>query len=802
MENSKENGYASNGGASKFYRQLQQAQLEQEEDFGAVFYDYLRALMKGKWVILFLFLVPTTIGILVSRAQKNIYEGVTSVLVKNTKSNASVVVSLDLQDRESYADEIEILRSRTVAEEVAYKLLQIVYKDETTKKDTLDIIREEDGKISSIDAIAARVRAGIGISQPKASSTSILLISFKSFDPFEAATVSRAIVSVYQDRKKKSSSNTARILREFLEDQLAQKKRQLAESERTLQSYMEENRVVSLNEEATRMIGRYSQAQAQLDETGVLLNALTASLKQYNEELAALQPKLSNSAVQASIEPYTRQFQQEIARLEFERDKVLADPGSQTNLNVQERVRQYEDQIESYKKKLQQAFDRQVKQGLANVDNSQYFKEIYRKKLETELQIIGLQTKLKAYKDLAQDYDRAFLKTPGKNIEFARLQRNNQTLQDLYSLLEKRYQEALIAEEQIPSGVEVIDLAVPNLVPVGPNRTTNVILGVVFGLVLGIGVVMLLQFLDQSIHTPEQTEKLGTLLATIPVIETFDESVRGKAGTEIKAEDETDLEYKKIASHLVTHFDPKSSVSESYRSLRTSILFSSSFVANGEKKEDGNVFAITSASPKEGKSTTVSNLAITIAQGGQKVLLIDADLRRPVIHAIFGYNKEPGITNHLVGRAALDDIIRSSVIPNLDIITSGTIPPNPSELLGSDRIREFIAQVRRRYDTILFDTPPVLAVTDAQVLATQVDGIMIVIASGQTQVELAKRAKQAVARVDGRFLGFILNNFDMANSYGSYYKYYRYYNYYYETKGTTKIKKSFIEQLSDRFIGK
>ncbi len=799
MENSKENGYAANGGASKFYRQLQQAQLEQEEDFGVVFYNYLRALLKGKWVILFLFLVSTTIGILVSRSQKNIYEGVTSVLVKNTKSSASVVVSLDLQERESYADEIEILKSRTVAEEVAYKLLQIVFKDETTKKDTLDIIREEDGKISNIDAIAARVRSGISIAQPKATSTSILLISFKSFDPFEAATVSRAIASVYQERKKKSSSNTARILREFLEDQLAQKKRQLAESERTLQSYMEENRVVSLNEEATRMIGRYSQAQAQLDETGVLLNALTASLKQYNEELAALQPKLSNSAVQASIEPYTKQFQQEIARLEFERDKVLADPGSQTNLNVQERIRQYEDQIESYKKKLQQAFDRQVKQGLANVDNSQYFKEIYRKKLETELQIIGLQTKLKAYKDLAQDYDRAFLKTPGKNIEFARLQRNNQTLQDLYSLLEKRYQEALIAEEQIPSGVEVIDLAVPNLLPVGPNRATNVILGVVVGLVLGVGVVMLLQFLDQSVHTPEQAEKLGTLLATIPVIETFDESVRGKAGTEVKAEDETDLEYKKIASHLVTHFDPKSSVSESYRALRTSILFSSSFVGNGEK-EEGNVFAVTSASPKEGKSTTISNLAITIAQGGQKVLLIDTDLRRPVVHAIFGYNKEPGITNHLVGRAALDDIIRSSAIPNLDIITSGTIPPNPSELLGSDRSREFITQVRQRYDTILFDTPPVLAVTDAQVLATQVDGIMIVIAAGQTQVELAKRARQAVARVDGRFLGFILNNFDVANSYGSYYKYYRYYNYYYESKGTPKIKKSFIEQLSDRFI--
>jgi capsular exopolysaccharide synthesis family protein len=322
----------------------------------------------------------------------------------------------------------------------------------------------------------------------------------------------------------------------------------------------------------------------------------------------------------------------------------------------------------------------------------------------------------------------------------------------------------------------------------------------IVGVFLGIGIVMLIQFLDRTIYTPEQAEQLAPLLATIPVIESFDESVREKTGTNVQVIEGPDAEYKKIASHLVTHFDPKSSVSEAYRALRTNVLFSGTYEAGSEGKL-GKAYTVTSSSPKEGKSTTISNLAITIAQGGQKVLLIDTDLRRPVIHSIFGYNKEPGVTNYLVGRAAIADIIRNSPITNLDILTSGTIPPNPSELIGSQRMRDLLVELRKRYDIILFDSPPVIAVTDAQVLAKQTDGVILIISSGQTHIELARRAKQAIQKVDGKILGLVLNNFDMTSTYGSYYKYYRYYNYYYDPKNNAPIKVPFMEKIIDRIIG-
>jgi len=801
MQNIKANGYRAGGEVPMpDHRTLRQA-LQEDDDNADLYYRYLRALLRGKWIILILFLTSVLVGYLINVSQPDIYEGVTTALVNNTRSNASVIISLDVMQQrgESNVDDIEILKSRTVSEEVAYKLLQWVYKNPSEKKDTLSIILTADGKIASVDEIAARVRMAMFVVPAKVPGSNIITIGFRAFDPYEAATVSRAITEVFQERKRKSANNAARMLRQFIEDQLVQKKRQLAESERALQAYMEQNRIVALNEEATRMIQRYSQAVAQMDEAAVMLSALNASLKAYNEELAALQPKLSNSTVQAAIDPYAKQFQAEIARLEFERDKALADPGIQFNISAQERVKQYEDQIEAYKKKLQQAYDRQVKQGLANTNNTEYFREIYKKKLDTELQIVAVQTRLKAYKELAEEYDKAFLKTPGKNIEFARLQRNNKILEELFSLLEKRYQEALIAEEQVPSGVEVIDWAVPNPIPVGPNRRNNMILSVVIGLLAGVGVTLVLQFLDQNIHTPEQAEKLGMLLTTIPVIETYDETVRDKASAGDKVAEDPNAEYKKIASHLVTHLDPKSAVSEAYRSLRTAILFSSASPTK-ENGKAGKVYLITSASPKEGKSTTVANLAITLGQGGQKTLLIDADLRRPVIHSVFGYNKEPGITNYLVGRASVEEITRITPIPNLSLITSGTIPPNPSELLGSPRMREFLDQMREKYDMILFDSPPVMAVTDAQVLSQHADGVIVVLAAGQTQIELAKRTKQALLKVDAPIIGYVLNNFDVTKAYGSYYKYYRYYNYYYESKATPK-KKNFFEALSDRLSG-
>ncbi|ACF14971.1 capsular exopolysaccharide family [Chloroherpeton thalassium ATCC 35110] len=773
----------------------------EEEDISVLIFNYLRALSRGKWVILITFVATVLISVIYSFRQKDIYEGITSVLVRDNTRQSSVIVNFSVTDRRNLANEIEILKSRTLAEQVAYKLLQIIYRDPIRKTDTLDIIKGAgSAKIARVDVIAARIMGAVSVEQ--VDKADLLLIKFRSHDPEEAAVVSKAIAESYEERSMKYTRNTARSVRQFLEDQLAQKRRLLYESEERLRRFMEDNRVISLDEEGRRMIQRYSLAMSSAEEAEVMVKMLQSSLKAYEQEIRAMTPKLSNSAVQATIDPYTKLFQEEIAKLEVERDKILTDPASRYNVNVQERLQEYNDKIESYKKRLQQSFERQVKQGLSNVNASEAYQELFKNKLNTELELIEQKSKFEAYKKLAEEYDKAFLKSPGVNVEFGRLERKTKSAQELYLLLEKKYQEALIAEEQVPKMVEVIDWAITPGAPIAPNRKANILVGVVIGLTFGVGIVMLIQFLDKTVYTPEQAERLGPLLATIPMMESFDDDVRDKSGASVKVIEGPDAEYKKIASHLVTHFDPKSSVSEAYRTLRTNILFSGVHDFNGSKKQ-GLIYIITSSSPKEGKSTTISNLAITIAQGGQKVLLIDTDLRRPIIHSIFGYNKEPGITNYLVGRAQIDDIVRNSPIQNLDIITSGTIPPNPSELIGTQRMKDMLQLFRERYDIVLLDSPPIIAVTDPQVLAKVADGMILVLLSGQTQIELAKRSIDAIRKVNAKIIGFVLNSFDFNNSYGSYYKYYRYYNYYYEPKGKNKnVKQGFLTKIIERLVDK
>lgn len=230
---------------------------------------------------------------------------------------------------------------------------------------------------------------------------------------------------------------------------------------------------------------------------------------------------------------------------------------------------------------------------------------------------------------------------------------------------------------------------------------------------------------------------------------------------------------------LITHTDPKSPVSEAYRVLRTNIQYSS--VDNPLK-----TIVITSTGPMEGKTTTIANLAVTFAQAGSKVLLIDTDLRKPKVHKVFMLSNESGLTNLLTAKEGSEFSIRHHKEKNLHILTSGTIPPNPSELLNSNAMRNFVAKAKEEYDIVLLDSPPVGSVTDASIISTYVDGTILVVKSGKVEVDAVKRAKETLDRVNANIIGVVLNNLDkkaLGNKY--------YYSYYYsEDDGGKKKRKT------------
>lgn len=215
---------------------------------------------------------------------------------------------------------------------------------------------------------------------------------------------------------------------------------------------------------------------------------------------------------------------------------------------------------------------------------------------------------------------------------------------------------------------------------------------------------------------------------------------------------------------LITKLNPKSPISEQYRTIRTNIEFSSI-------DEKIRSIMVTSSGPGEGKSTTTANLAVVFAQQGKRVLLIDADLRKPTVHYTFGITNTFGLTNVLTRQMELKDAIKTTNEELLHVLPSGPIPPNPAELLSSRGMKEFFEEAKDAYDMIIFDTPPVLAVTDAQILSNQCDGTVLVISSGRTEIEAAAKTKELLEAANGKILGVVLNNKKMSKN-NNYYYYY------------------------------
>ncbi|MEL5898970.1 CpsD/CapB family tyrosine-protein kinase [Clostridium sporogenes] len=230
-------------------------------------------------------------------------------------------------------------------------------------------------------------------------------------------------------------------------------------------------------------------------------------------------------------------------------------------------------------------------------------------------------------------------------------------------------------------------------------------------------------------------------------------------------------------SELISIKDPKSPVAEAYRTLRTNIKFSSF-----DKKVQSIV--ITSSGTGEGKSTTAANLAIVMAQSGSKTIIIDCDQRRPNVHKLFGISNEVGLSNFIVGSIGLDEVIQKTEVENLHILPSGTRPPNPSELISSNRMMEFVEELKKEYDYIILDSPPVIPVTDAQLLANYADGCLLVVSSGEVEKEAVIKAKDLLNKVNANIIGIVLNKLEVREK--GYYGYY--YHYYYGEDGR-KVKK-------------
>lgn len=336
----------------------------------------------------------------------------------------------------------------------------------------------------------------------------------------------------------------------------------------------------------------------------------------------------------------------------------------------------------------------------------------------------------------------------------ADLQNRNTALQSKLEAWSQRYADLRTAfEGSDVNSLAVIEPATPGA-QVGPNVRMNVLLAIALGFGLALGAVLLLEYLNDTVKTTENIEKrLGlTGLATIERVENIENRRDG----------------------LVTLNEPRSPIAEAYRALRTNLQFSL-------LGHSGGALLITSANPGEGKSTTAANLAVVMAQGGKSVILVDSDLRRPSLHRFYGFTNSLGVTSLLLDESlGPDDALRQvENVPNLRVLTSGPLPPNPAEVLESSQMRTLLERLRGRADIVLLDSPPLLVVTDGAILSTIADATLLVLDSGDTRIEAARKAAETLEKVGVQPIGAVVNKLDRDSVGGYYYYYYNAYRYRY-----------------------
>ena len=763
--------------------------------------DYLSTVLRGRRVILSCLSVAVIASVIYTLTSKTVFESTALVLlnIRQLGTSYSINESQRGPAENKIANEIGQLRTTSMAESVARKLLQEPYLDDA-KTELLPIVQVKNvtkdsmNRIASLTQVSFRAQKAMDFSPERESD--VIQITARSTNPREAAILANSYAEVYQEFSVSSSRSRSTSRREFLQDQLIAKRRTLDSIETVLKQYMESSGVVSLDAEATRVTAQLSQLEANRDAIDIDLDALNKTLGTYQERLPQQEKEFVRVMKQAN-DPYIKLIQEQLAALQVKRD-VLSNPNNSGAAKeaYAEQLKSIESQINNLQKKLD---DRTVsylqtlpagETGAAQSDPAGYLVQAKQKIFETQMQIQALEAKKSALGNVIHEYETNFSGIPRKSIEFAKLKRTQISAEKLYLLVEERYNDAAIGEKSDFGYVDIIDKAVVAASPVSPNVPFNLLLGVFLGLGVGVVFVFVREYLDVRVNTPEDLKRRGYPLLSF-VGRTSDSDAGAKmhsrfggwvAGTFARMTGKTVPEPlpppprkvmfngKEYDRTLVSLLEPFSPAGESYRRVRARLEFALS-------EDRTRKVVVTSPNPGEGKSTTVANLGFAFAQSERRVLIVDSDLRRLMVHTLFGFDLSPGLSEVLTGRATLQQAVHKHIIPGLDVLCAGEQQKTDPEILGSKHMMTFLKELNQHYEWVLIDTSPVLAVSDAANLTALVDGAMLVVSGGQTRLVALDRAIEFLGGAGGKLVGIVLNKFDPREAYGGFYGSDRYGHY-------------------------
>jgi polysaccharide biosynthesis transport protein len=595
------------------------------------------------------------------------------------------------------------------------------------------------------------VRAGLAVEQVK--ETHALLVSYTHADPALSAAVANEVAESFIRRSFQGKTERFSQTSSWLERSTRELKAQVQRAEQEMADYTRANNIYSLEGKETLTGDRLATLHAQVmkAETDRLIKQ---SL--YEEVRQGRVAQLPD----AFADPRAVELRKKLGELSVQKAEASSSygPDNPNVVVIQEQVDDVRGQLAESTRAL-----------------AERLRADYERAARDEA---ALQTALTQAKGEAARENQAA-------IQFSVLRQNVETAKSLYnSFLQKTKQADIELIEQV-NNLRVLEPAEVPGGPIGPPRFRSMLLALILSLAAGVGLSVFLEYLDNTIKSTEDISRhLGLpTLAVVPVIKEAEKGVlsRSAAGIKksLKAPEESAEEANRPRRGGYTHpYGSRSAAAEAYRMLRTSLLLSS---ADSPPRR----LLVTSAQPGEGKTTTAANTAISLAQLGHSVLVVDCDMRKPSAHKLFGVQATQGVSSYLSGKGSLAGFIQPTKYPNLDLLPCGQIPPNPAELLSSERMKRMLKLLSEHYDYILIDSPPMIHVADPVILSSLVDGVVLVVQAGKSTRAASRRARSDLSAVNAKLLGAILNNLDLQRHGYGYYYYYQYRYYGRQTEGET-----------------
>jgi len=711
--------------------------------------DYLRVVRKRKNTVLTFFFVTLVIVFIGTFTRTPLYEASTKILIEKNETNPLMTnYGYSLGDPVFLETQFQIIKSTAVAQKVVKILSLDTRYVSYFIKDAEDLsfisatmnwfrrVISVMGKItgmaspsshgdasltdneekSTADIIAERISANITV-QPVRNSR-IVDVGYTSENPMLAKMIVNTVAKAYIEEILEMKMNSSGYAIKWMTQKAEEERGKLEDSENALQEYMKakdiittENKIAIIPQKLSELSSKLTRAETKRNE----LEALYRKVNNVSISEAETVPVIASSRTLQAIRGQILKADQhimEISKKYGKKHPVM--------------IRAVGD-LEILKKKRRQEIQWLIKSIKDDYELANSNEENINKQLEdTKFEAVSLNEKF---------------------IQYNILKRDVESNRNIYDALIKRIKEQGITEETQTVNIWIVEKADRPEFPSKPNKKRNILLGIIMGLFGGIGLAFFIEYLDQTVKSPDEAEeRLGVpVLGMVPLLKSKEE----------------------IPEKAVLK-SPGSAFAESYKNIRTSLLLSS---AEGVPKN----MLVTSVTMEEGKSTTAVNIALAFAQSDYRVLLVDGDLRKPRIHKIFGLDNTKGFSTWLAGMTDME-IVRNGPVDNLSLVTSGPVPPNPSELLSSARVNEFIKVLNEKYDFIIFDSPPMMSVTDSLLLSKALESTIFVIRAGKTTYETVARSLKSLSDINSNMLGVVLNAADVKKS--NYYYYYGYKNYY------------------------